>query len=103
MKSLRLSRTQADRVSHIPPKIIWGYAANQKGSTLDPHPLPQFWSQGLPQSSLRILASSLGRVWGLPSADLSLHAPEQSSHLPECLEEMLGAPYPATLFGDAQI
>ena len=41
--------------------------------------------------------SSLGRVWGLPSADPSLHAPEQSSHLPEWLEEMLGAPYPATL------
>ena len=90
-------------MSHIPPKMIWGYAANQKGSTLNPHPLPQFWSQGLPQSSLRILASSLGRVWGLPSADPSLHAPEQSSHLPEWLEEMLGVPYPATLFGDAQI
>lgn len=47
-------------MSHILPKLIWGYAANHKGRTLDLHPLPQFWSQGLPQSSLRILASSLG-------------------------------------------
>lgn len=47
-------------MSHILPKLIWGYAANHKGRTLDLCPLPQFWSQGLPQSSLRILASSLG-------------------------------------------
>lgn len=59
-KGLHLSGTRADRVSHILAKLIWGCAANHKGGSLNP---PQFWSQGLPLSSLRIRASSLGRVW----------------------------------------